>query len=230
MPSAQAEDARRPFRELARLKAERTAHTNRIGELLVLHDVRLKRIGGQDWTERLEKFKPQLPVHLHAELERESVRLALVREQIARLERAMAEPADERAKRLQQLCALGQLTATGLVVECFGWRKFGNRRELAAASGLVGSPYASGQSAHEQGISKAGNRRLRWLLIEFAWNWLRYQPQSDSLNGSSAALAAAENGCAALASWRWREGCSLRSGATWKMGDPAGAQLKASGS
>jgi len=45
--------------------------------------------------------------------------------------------------------------------------------------GLVPSPYASGQSQTEQGISKAGNRRVRALMVELAWCWLRYQPQSE---------------------------------------------------
>ena len=39
-------------------------------------------------------------------------------------------------------------------------------------------PYASGDSARDQGISKAGNRRIRTLMIQIAWGWLRYQPHS----------------------------------------------------
>ena len=59
--------------------------------------------------------------------------------------------------------------------ELFGWRR--NRREVGGCLGLVPSPYASGQSETEQGISKAGNRRVRALMVELAWCWLRYQPQ-----------------------------------------------------
>jgi transposase len=65
-----------------------------------------------------------------------------------------------------------------LVKEVFGWRHFANRRELASSLGLVPTPYASGDSEIEQGISKAGNRRVRALLVELAWNWLRLQPGS----------------------------------------------------
>jgi transposase len=62
--------------------------------------------------------------------------------------------------------------------ELFGWRRFANRRELAGSLGLVPTPYDSGGSQMEQGISKAGNRRARALLVELAWDWLRLQPDS----------------------------------------------------
>jgi transposase len=45
-------------------------------------------------------------------------------------------------------------------------------------AGLTGTPYRSGLLDHEQGISKAGNRRVRALAIEIAWGWLFHQPQS----------------------------------------------------
>jgi transposase len=64
------------------------------------------------------------------------------------------------------------------VREFFGWRKIKNRRELASLAGLCPTPYNSGESRREQGISKAGNRRLRFMTVEIAWLWLRYQPRS----------------------------------------------------
>ena len=63
-------------------------------------------------------------------------------------------------------------------MEFFGWRRFRNRREVAALAGLVGSPYNSGESERDQGISKAGNRRVRAMMVEIAWLWLRFQPKS----------------------------------------------------
>ncbi|UUZ66060.1 transposase [Polaromonas sp. P1-6] len=60
----------------------------------------------------------------------------------------------------------------------FGWRRFANRRELAGCLGLAPTPYASGDSQIEQGISKAGNKRARTLLVELSWCWLRLQPES----------------------------------------------------
>ncbi|MBN2148096.1 MAG: IS110 family transposase [Anaerolineales bacterium] len=64
------------------------------------------------------------------------------------------------------------------VMEFFSWRNFRNRRELGSLSGLTPTPYQSGDSAREQGISKAGNRPIRVMAIEIAWAWLRNQPQS----------------------------------------------------
>ena len=66
-----------------------------------------------------------------------------------------------------------------LVYEFFGWRQFKNRRELGSLAGLTPTPYDSGESRREQGISKAGNRRVRWMMMELAWGWLRYQPASE---------------------------------------------------
>jgi transposase len=76
------------------------------------------------------------------------------------------------------LRAIGRNSAWVLVMEFFGWRGFRNRRELASLAGLTGTPYASGDRQREQGISKSGNRRIRAMLIEIAWLWLRYQPDS----------------------------------------------------
>ena len=64
-------------------------------------------------------------------------------------------------------------------MEFIGWRNFKNRRELGALSGLTPTPYDSGGSQREQGISKAGNKRIRTLAVEMAWVWLRFQPQSE---------------------------------------------------
>ena len=79
---------------------------------------------------------------------------------------------------LIQLKAIGYKGAWVLVKELFGWRRFNNRRELAGSLGLAPTPYASGDSQREPGITKAGNKRARTLLVEVAWGWLRWQPAS----------------------------------------------------
>jgi transposase len=103
---------------------------------------------------------------------------ALRKEQQARLKKPPT-PALEKIKLLQQLCGIAMTSSWVFVMELFGWRQFGNRRELAGALGLTPMPYQSGDSAHEQGISRAGNRRVRAMAVEIAWSWLRYQPGSD---------------------------------------------------
>lgn len=115
-------------------------------------------------------------------LEREGARLKLVKEQVRAVEAArckeLAEGKQPLVARLARLRAIGPKGAWILVKEVFGWRHFANRRELAGSLGLVPTPYASGDSEIEQGISKAGNRRARGLLVELAWGWLRLQPGS----------------------------------------------------
>ena len=187
VPSVEQEDERRLHRELERLTKERTGHRNRLQSLLVTQGVVLKP--GRDFLLRLSGVVlwngAPLPADLKAECEREYERLRLVEEQMRMLEaeRLKRLEGSERAE-LKQVLALARLRGLGcgsawvLVMEFFGWRGFRNRREVGAAAGLVGTPYASGESTREQGISKAGNRRVRALIIELAWAWLRYQPNS----------------------------------------------------
>jgi transposase len=85
----------------------------------------------------------------------------------------------EKVRKLQKLVSIGLGSSWIFVMELFGWRTFGNRRELAGALGLTPTPYNSGSSVREQGISRAGNRRVRKLSIEIAWCWLRLQPDSS---------------------------------------------------
>ena len=118
------------------------------------------------------------------ELQRECERLQLVERQLGELEAEIEAQVQEQLQHQPPLAALLRLRSIGiksawiLVHELFGWRHFNNRRELAGCVGLTPTPYDSGSSTREQGISKAGNRRLRALLVELAWLWLRHQPQS----------------------------------------------------
>jgi transposase len=73
---------------------------------------------------------------------------------------------------------VGWQSAWLLVMELFGWRAFRNRKQLGACVGLTPTPYTSGASEREQGVSKAGSRRVRSLMVELSWLWLRYQPHS----------------------------------------------------
>jgi len=183
VPTVAEEDARRPHRELERLRKERTAHGNRMRSLFTLHGYRLKV--GTHVPEQVSELGQRLPPHLGAEVLREYERWQMVNTQIEVLEAELraeltqeTEPAITMIKQLMKLCAIGDASGRLFVREFFGWRRFENRRQLAAAAGLTGTPYASGSMEREQGISKAGNRRIRAMLIEIAWGWLRFQPDS----------------------------------------------------
>jgi transposase len=189
VPSPADEDRRRPQRESQRLKQERTAHRARILSLLALHGVKARLNAAQQLPAAVNQLRDwdgqSLPPQLTAELERELARLALVHEQLRALDKAQAtalkQPltaAEQMAVKLMRLRGVGEVGGLLLAGEFFAWRGFRNRREVGALAGLCGTPYCSGQSRRDQGISKAGNKRVRWVMIELAWNWLRFQSGS----------------------------------------------------
>ena len=190
VPSEADEDRRRMHRERERLKKERTGHTNRMKSLLNLFGIKCKSKGRKTWEEYLESVPDWrgslLPQYQKEELLREAKRLEVVEQQLKALESSMLEQlktSDEvvysQIQQLKNVKGIGDVSSWVLVMEWFGWRKFKNRREVGAAAGLVGTPYDSGESQREQGITKAGNYRIRALMIELSWSWLRYQPGSD---------------------------------------------------
>lgn len=105
---------------------------------------------------------------------------ALAAEACALEAEAQAEAGSAAAKvvQLTRLKGIGEISARPLVHEAF-YRDFANRRQVGGYFGLDGTPFDSGASRQEQGISKAGNSRARALAIELAWLWLRHQPDSD---------------------------------------------------
>jgi transposase len=138
---------------------------------------------------RLEKLQQwdgaPVPPALQGRILREFERLRLVMRQVRDLEAQRAReiredpsPQGAQTRRLLTLRGIGANGAWLLVREFFGWRQIRNRRELASLAGLTPTPFDSGESRHEQGISKAGNRLVRWMMIQLAWGWLRYQPNS----------------------------------------------------
>ena len=189
VPTLEQEDQRRLHRERERLIKERGGHSARIQSLLVAHGVRLKL--GADFLEQLETARGgvsgyALGVDLKAEVRREYERYQLVDRQLKALEaeqrlRAESEASEamEQVNRLRQLKGVGWQSSWILVMEFFAWRAFGNRRQLGACAGLTPTPYASGECVREQGISKAGNRQVRSLMVELSWMWVRYQPDSQ---------------------------------------------------
>lgn len=237
-PSEHAEDERRVHRELQRLTQEATAHCNRIGALLVLHNLRCgARTGGPSWSRWWAAHESRVPPHLREEIERECARLALVHQQALTIRAQQREdlaplqgdvPAPQpRIRQLSQLRGIGVGSAWLLDKELFAWRGFANRRQLAACIGLTPSAYASGASAHEQGISKAGNKRVRWLIVELAWGWLRWQPGSELTHWFNRRFASGSKrmrriGIVALARrliialWRYLQSGEIPAGATLK--------------
>ena len=191
VPSVEEEDRRQLHRELKDLKKERTRITNRIRGLLATQGIRIK-LTPNTTSECLQRIRlwdgSGLQECLKTRLQREWEYLQFLREQILGIERErrrLLREAEnnnrEDFKKIQQLMSLRSIGINGswvLVEEFFGWRKFRNGKEVGSLSGMTPTPYQSGDSDREQGISKAGNRRVRAVIIELAWAWLRFQPKS----------------------------------------------------
>lgn len=187
-PSPEQEDCRRICRERAVLLQERVRHVNRIKGLLSGQGIIDYEPLHRDRREQLDELRTgdgrPLPARLKAALLREIEVIELLMRQITEVEAerdAAVEPeAESQASPialLARLKAIGPQIAAVLYLEGL-YRNYGNRREVAAYAGLVPTPWRSGKIDREQGISKAGNRRLRTTLIELAWLWVRHQPDS----------------------------------------------------
>jgi transposase len=190
VPTAAQEDRRHLHRELRTLKQDCGRITSRMKSLLATQGIRLPGRWWQgDLEARLDAVRDwegaSLPAGLRARLSRDWAHARFVHAQITALERqrqqSLAPGGDrvtEQVRQLLRLRAIGPAGAWVFVTEFFGWRQFQNRKQVGAAAGLAPTPYQSGDEQRELGISKAGNRHLRAVVIETAWCWLRYQPQS----------------------------------------------------
>jgi len=188
VPSVEEEDRRQLHRELETLKKERTQHTNRIKSLVVCHGIRIKV--GSSFIPELENVRKwdgsPLPPWLVSRLKREYERIKMVDGQIRELEAQRREiilheesPEMDKGRRLIQLKSIGVNSAWLFTMEMFAWREFRNGKQIGGVSGLVPTPHQSGDEYVELGISKAGLSNVRWMAIEIAWGWVRYQPDSE---------------------------------------------------
>ena len=186
VPTLAQEDERRPNRERNRLIKERGAHAARLKSLLVLYGIHAEV--GSKFLQLLEDVRAwdgsKLPEHIVQEMKREYERIGVLDHQLKQIKEEKkrqlgAHPEQlQKVQKLARLRAVGPISSWDLVFEFFGWREFKNVKQVGGAAGLAPMPYSSGEMQIEQGVSKAGNRRIRALLIELAWGWLRLQPES----------------------------------------------------
>jgi transposase len=189
-PSPEDEDRRRVTRERKVLIGERVRHVNRIKGLLFAQGISGYQPLRRDRRERLEELQTgdgrALPAHLKAQIGRELDRLELLLDQIKAVEadrdallseEAQGAATPAAAAMLLDIKGIGPEFAALLWSEGL-FRHFNNRRQVAAYAGLAATPWQSGAVDREQGLSKAGNPRLRTTMIQLAWLWLGHQPHS----------------------------------------------------
>ncbi len=189
VPTPEQEDARHLHRHLKMLKRSRTRAVNRLRGLLATQGVRLKKIrpGLHQRMERLRDWQGRrLRPGLVQRAAGASLQLDWLDEQISAIDqqrRELLRESEEEnlrgVRHLMGLKAVGVHTAWILEHEVFAWRDIRNRRQLGGLIGVAPTPYQSGGSNREQGISKAGNRWVRSVAVEMAWMWVRYPPDSE---------------------------------------------------
>jgi transposase len=189
IPTEAEEDMREPGRRREAIVAARLKVENQIGSLLI-------RFGIADFKPRLKKAEQKLaelktvdgrplPQNTMDSLQRLMAQQRLLSQQLKEIETARSQVVaaanpDRVEKMIQTLVAivgLGVETATVLAQEVFA-RKFRDRKALASFLGLTGTPYNSGGSRREQGISKKGNPRVRRIITQLTWRWIKFQPES----------------------------------------------------
>jgi transposase len=184
VPSVAAEAARQVSRERTALTKEQGRLTNQVKGWLATWGATLPRRRPSGWWTTVRDWAgAPLPIEVQARLARAEARRAVLEGQIAELtgHQRAAVTAAAPASALRQLVQLKGIATTGasvLLDEGLVWRAFRNRREIGGFLGFAPTPYDSGESAREQGISRAGNNRLQAISIELAWNWVRWQPAS----------------------------------------------------
>jgi transposase len=187
VPSVAAEAQRHLHRDVETLKRERASTTARIKGLLSSQGLRVTSLS--NLPEQLDALRlwdgSPIPPGLRRRVLRVYAHHTFLSEQIAEVEaerRALLQPSpDASLDKIRQLMMLKGIGINGawlLVMEFFGWRAFKNRREVGGLAGFTPTPYQSGESAREQGITKSGNRHVRWMTTELAWSGLRFQPES----------------------------------------------------
>jgi len=188
VPTAEQEDARQLHRELLTLQQEATEHTNRIKSLLATCGLSIEI--DRHFPKKLKDLRQwdgtPIPGALRQRLLREFERMQVANRQARQLQQQRTKevrendsPAVEQVRKLLGLKGIGIGSSWLYVHEFFAWRKFKNRKEVGGLAGLAPTPYGSGQMNHDQGISKAGNKRMRWMAVEIAWGWLHFQPDSE---------------------------------------------------
>jgi transposase len=205
IPTLEEEDAKRPNRERETLVGERTRIVNRMKSSLARLGIRGFKPTLRKAPERLTMLRtPEgapLPPNTLAELRRDMARLRFVMDQIKeleamrlqRLEQTPGQGPHAMVRLLARVIGVGLETADMLVHEVLA-RNLRDRRAVARYAGLTGSPDESGARRREKGLAKAGNARVRRGMIQLAWRFLRFQPDSGLARWYRARTADARGG------------------------------------
>lgn len=189
VPTLAEEDAKRPNRQLEKLTGECTRIVNRLKAALARLGIRgfnpkLRKAAARLEALRTPEAEP-IPQNLLEEMQRDLAHLAFLREQKREIEQLRVERLQQAPKTgtnvmvlmLASVIGIGIDTADLLVQELLS-RNLRDRRAVGRSAGLTGSPDESGSKRREKGLSKCGNARVRRTMIQLAWRWQQFQPDS----------------------------------------------------
>ena len=123
---------------------------------------------------------------------------------------------DPIATRLRSAPGVGPVTASAFVATIDAITRFRTAHELEAYLGVIPSERSSGEKRQLGHITKAGNGRMRWLLVEAAWQILRsksaetaalraWTRQIAQRRGKRIAVVALARRLAGILYARWRD-------------------------
>jgi len=173
VPTEEEEQRRALARQRDQFGKDRQSHEAQGRSLLLYYGYRVK---GQWWQERAWN-RLELPVWLKELLARIRTLVCQSDQLLQAVDRLLEEQAQNREQPLPVPKGFGLHTLEHAQCEVQDWGRFKNRRQVASLTGLCPGVQASGKKSVSGPISKHGNPKLRWLLIQLAWRVVRYQPE-----------------------------------------------------
>jgi transposase len=180
------DEAVEAIRDLVRARADtkevEKAAKHRLSKFLLRHGRRYP--GRTNWTNmhldwiRSQSFEHEAQEHVLREYLSGVER---AREQVDRLGDALARLVESSelaslVKALQAMRGIQLLTAASIAFELIDLKRFASAPKLMGYLGLVPSEDSSGERRRQGSITKAGNKHIRRLLTEAAWN-CRHKPK-----------------------------------------------------
>ena len=158
-------------KQLRRIKAQIHALLDRNHHTCPVND--LFSTSGRRWLQQLDlsQIENAILVQLLGQLDL----ICDQRDETDRLIARLAEP-DEQVARVMQVSGINYFTAFALRAAIGDIRRFSSPSKLAAYMGLVPSLHQSGNYSHSGHITRSGNSQIRWLMVEAAWNAVRWEP------------------------------------------------------
>jgi transposase len=211
----------------------RTRYIGLVRPLLRREGFRVRNGNVETFVRRVEELV--LPEHLRSEITPLLALLGSVNEQIQALDKRLAGMVreDEVAKRLTTVPGVGPVTAVSYISTLDQVERFGSAHKVESYLGLVPAEWSSSEIEHKGHITKQGNSRTRWLLVEAAWCILgrakrpataplrEWADRIAARRGSRIAAVALARKLAGILFAIWRDGTAydvskLRSGGTKK--------------